>query len=119
MIVKFGTLGVMFQTVMKADRLKNMECVSLLFLLEYSYYKLQANMSPYRMEFILPKRRHFIDYKLYCSHSVSVGACSSHTCTTGGSAVLTVTLYEVWRYNLLDCISTTRVSVGTEKSTKR
>ena len=35
----------MFQRVVKADRFNNMECVSLLFLFEYAYYKLQANMS--------------------------------------------------------------------------
>jgi hypothetical protein len=109
----------MFQTVMKDDRLNNMERVSLLFLLEYSYYKLQANMSPYRTEFMLPNRRHFIECMLYCSHSVSMGACISHTHTTGVSAVLTVTPYAEWRCNLLDCISITHVSVSGKRSTKR
>jgi len=108
----------MFQRVMKADRLDNMECVSLPFLLEYAYYKLQANMSPYRLEFILPNRRQFIDDMFYCSHSVSMGTCVSRTHTTDGSAVLTFKLYEEWRYNLLDCISETHVRVSRERSTK-
>jgi len=92
-IVKFGSLGVTFQRVMKTVILNNTECVSLLYLLEYPH-KLQANMSPYRMEFILQNRRQFIDYMLYCSHSLSMGACSSHAHTTGGSAVLGVMPYE-------------------------
>jgi len=44
---------------------------------------------------------------------------SSHTHITGGSAVLTVTPYEWWRYNFVDCNSITRVRVSREGSTKR
>ena len=66
------------------------------------------------MEFILPNRRQFIDYMLYCSHSVSMRACVSHTHTIGGSAVLTFKLYEEWRHNLLDCISETHVRAERE-----